>query len=103
MADVEVTPAFVSTKPSSPDSTKIDGPRWNAPRLFAGGADGEVVLRDSTAGTGARWAPFLSPIPVTSYDQIPNGEVRFFFGGSPARFEAVYNNNGAYHAFGITP
>ena len=94
MADVEVTPAFVSSKPSSPDSSKIDGPRWNAPRLFAGGEDGQVVVRDSTAATGASWTHPLSPVPVANNDDIPNGQARIFFDGSVLALR--YNDNGTY-------
>lgn len=94
MADVEVKPAFVSPKPSSSDSTKIDGPRWNAARLFSGGADGEVVVRDSASATGASWMAMLPPVPVTSNSQIPNGQARIFVGDGV--YALRYNDNGTF-------
>lgn len=96
MADVKVTHAFVSPKPSSPDSTKIDGPRWNAALIFSDGADGEVPIRDSNAATGARWVFPFPPTPVTSNDQIPAGQARIFIGGTPRVLALRYNDNGTF-------
>jgi hypothetical protein len=103
---VEVTHPFVSSKPSSTDSTKLDGPKWNDPLEFAGdGDDGDVVVRDSTAtavgatGTiavGARWAPPFPPVPVTSNDHIPNGQARLFDGGTPRVLAIRYNDDGTF-------
>jgi hypothetical protein len=103
--EVEVKHPFVSPKPSSADSTKLDGPKWNDPLTFAGGNDGEVLAQDSTAtvvgatGTiavGARWVPFISPIPVTSNDQIPNGQARIFDGETPRKLALRYNDDGNF-------
>lgn len=55
MSDVLVTPAFQSAVPDSGDTTKLGPTAWNAARLFSGGADGQSVIRDSVAATGASW------------------------------------------------
>ena len=96
MADVKVNHAYVSSKPSSPDSTKIDGPRWNADLVFSGGSDGEIPVRDSASATGTIWGPPFPPIPVTSNDNIPNGQARIFDGGSPRVLAIRYNDNGVF-------
>jgi len=56
MADVLVKPAFVSLVADSGDTTKLGPNAWNAARLFSAGVDGDVPVRDLTAGTGAAWS-----------------------------------------------
>jgi len=56
VSDVTVRPAFHSTYPDSGDATKFGPTAWNAPRVFSGGTDGQVVARDSASPTGASWA-----------------------------------------------
>lgn len=102
---VAVTHPFISPKPSSTDSTKLDGPKWNDPMKFDGGSNGDVLVRDSTAtvagatGTiqvGATWAPPFPPTAVTSNDQIPNGQARIFDGETPRKLAIRFNDNGTF-------
>lgn len=61
MADVLLKPAFVATA-SDGYTPQIQPSAWNAARLFTGGADGQVLTRDSVSATGASW---LSALPLT--------------------------------------
>lgn len=56
MTDVLVKPAFQSTFPDTGDPTTFGPTAWNAARLFSAGADGQSVIRDAAAATGASWA-----------------------------------------------
>lgn len=103
MAEVEVNHPFISPKPASADPTRIDGPKWNDDMVFAGGSDGQVASRDSATTNGASWMWATPAIPVTSLDEIPNGQVRFFYGGSPTRFAVVFNNDGTFIEISVTP
>jgi hypothetical protein len=56
MPDVEVKPANPSSELDNPSfPTAIKPSWWNAARLFSGGTSGQLVQRDSTAGTGASY------------------------------------------------
>ncbi len=41
--------------PDSLDVTRLGPLAWNAARLFSGGTDGDVIVRDSDSATGATW------------------------------------------------
>jgi hypothetical protein len=55
VTDVLVKPAFQSTFPDTGDPTSFGPSAWNAARMFNGGNDGDVPVRDSLAATGASW------------------------------------------------
>lgn len=55
MTAVLVQPAFQSIYPDSGDVTKFGPNAWNAARLFSGGIDGQIVVRDAASATGASW------------------------------------------------
>lgn len=55
MTDVLVKPAFQSLFPDSGEATKFGPNAWNAARLFSGGVDGDLAVRDSGSATGASW------------------------------------------------
>lgn len=63
MADVLVKPAFQSAQSDTGDATRLGPTFWNASRLFSGGNNGELVVRDASSATGAAWS---AAIP-TSY------------------------------------
>jgi hypothetical protein len=54
-SDVLLKPAFVSPFLDGPDATKLQPSEWNAPRLFTGGVDGQILSRDAASATGATW------------------------------------------------
>lgn len=68
MSDVLVIPAFVSSVPDSGDTTKLGPSAWNAARLFSGGTQNDVLVRDSGSATGASWTatPVLGDVTVTN-------------------------------------
>lgn len=66
MSDVLVSHAFVSPKGASSDPTKIDGPKWNAALVHAGGTDGDVAVRDSASSVGASWATRIEKLHVST-------------------------------------
>jgi hypothetical protein len=72
MADVLLKPAFFSPYLDGPDATKLQPSAWNAARLFSGGVDGEIVVRDAASATGAAW---LSPATLLA-DLVLTGDVR---------------------------
>jgi hypothetical protein len=47
---------FVSAKADGSDSTRVRPSNWNAEHTFAGGSDGQAVVRDSGQSDGANWA-----------------------------------------------
>ena len=53
---VTVKPAFQSTAPDYGVPGQLGPAEWNAARIFTGGIDGEVCVRDSASITGATWA-----------------------------------------------
>lgn len=99
MADVEINQAF----PSS--AAPINAEKWDTPLQVSGdaGTDGHALVLDSTSTYGVVSRMMVPAVPVDDYADIPVGEVRFFFGGSPVRFEMVYNDNGNYIVNGVTP
>lgn len=103
MVDVLINHAFVSGKPASSDPTKVDGPKWDAALVVSAGADGESIVRDSASTTGASFLQMIPAIPVTSYDDIPDGQVRMFWGGTPTKLALVYNNGGTFVEMSVTP
>jgi len=52
---VLVKPAFQSALADSGDATKLGPNSWNAARLFSGGVNGEMLVRDTASATGASW------------------------------------------------
>ncbi len=52
---VTCKPAFQSALTDSGDATKLGPTAWNAARLFSGGTNGDVLVRDSDSATGATW------------------------------------------------
>lgn len=51
-----VNHALVSAYPDTGEPGKLGPLAWNAPLKFAGGTDGDVLVRDSASATGATWA-----------------------------------------------
>jgi hypothetical protein len=43
-----IVPQFASAKASSTDPSIVDGPKWNATRVLAGGVKGDILVYDST-------------------------------------------------------
>jgi len=63
-----VTPAFQSAHPDSGDATKLGPSAWNAPRIFSGGAPGDLLLADAESTTGAAWVPLAESAIQTAID-----------------------------------
>lgn len=55
MADAIVKPAFQSTATDNAVPGQLGPAEWNAARVFSGGNDGEILVRDSGSATGAAW------------------------------------------------
>ena len=96
MADVLIHQAHDSTE------APIDAAKWDDPLLISGGENGQAAVMDSTSPQGASWGWLIPAAPVTSYDQIPLGQVRVYFGGTPEKLALVYNNNGTYVEMSVT-
>lgn len=82
---------------------KIDGYLYDQPLILGGGSTGQSIVRDSTADKGGVWDWMVPAVPVTSYDDIPDGQVRFYFGGTPTKLALVYNNGGTFVEMSVTP
>jgi len=91
MSDVLVKPAFQSTYPDTGDTTKLGPTAWNAPRLFSGGNDGELLIRRTAAGTGAAWEPWAYFKPPVFASWFPYRISPDPTTGDPT----VYNTNGS--------
>lgn len=76
MSDVTVRPAFHSAYPDSGDATKFGPTAWNAPRVFSGGTDGQVVARDSASPTGASWASPVASILHQATVTLNNDQIK---------------------------
>lgn len=60
--------SFVSAKSDGADATKVQPSNWNAEHAFAGGSNGQVLVRDSGQSDGANWsgAPAVSGANLTA-------------------------------------
>lgn len=55
MSEVNINHAFISAKPESLDDTIVSKNEWNADEIISGGADGQLVARDSSSSTGGSY------------------------------------------------
>ncbi len=95
MADVLVKPAFQSVISDTGDATRLGPTEWNKPRLFTGGANGDVCVRDSTSATGAAWTTTLPTLNFTSIYAASTGSVKAIQGvmnGSATAVEGIVNS-----------
>lgn len=61
MADaVKINHAFVSAKIDSTDASIVSSSEWNADEVLSGGQNGQVVLKDATKPSGAKWGQAIA-------------------------------------------
>lgn len=61
MADaVHINHASLSAKPDNPNQSIMSSNEWNADEILSGGQDGQIILKDSTKATGAKWGQAIT-------------------------------------------